>query len=227
MMKNSFLFLIPAIFFLVCNLHSSYSQVKDAGLWTNITIEKKLNKDFTLHLSEELRFNENLGELGTVFTDAGLEYKLIKNLNVSANYRFIRKKRVDDFYTTRHRWYLDALYRYKFKKMIFTLRERYQSQMIRTENDEKDISPEYYLRSKLTMRYDFDKKYRPFISFELFYQLNNPGGNQLDNLRYAAGVDYEINNIHTVDLFYIINKEINVSNPLTEYIIGIGYTLSF
>ncbi len=200
-----------------------FSQVNDAGLWTSVNLEKKITADFSLNLSEELRFNENISELGTAFTEFGGDYKLIKNLTAGISYRFIQKRRVDDFYSTRHRLIFNLSYRHKIKKLSITLRERFQTQYADIYSSEDGKIPEHTLRSKLTLKYDFDKKYFPFIYTELFYQLNNPEGNELVNVRYAAGFEYEFNKRSSLDLFYLINKEINVNNPWTDYVIGVAY----
>jgi len=202
------------------------SQWNDAGLWSSITVEKKITQNFSAQLSEELRFNENISELGTIYTDFGISYRIYKNISASANYRFIQKRRVDDFYNKRQRLYFDFLFRHKLSKLTFTLRERVQSQLREVESDQNATSPEYYSRTKFTLKYDFGKKYFPFASAELFYPLNSNSrfGNEIDNVRYAVGVDYEFNKYNAVDLFYLINKELHANDPLTEYIIGIGYT---
>jgi hypothetical protein len=206
----------------------TYAQVNDAGLWTSLSAEKKLSKGFTASLSQELRFNENISELGTAFTEAGVEHKIIKRIAIGLGYRFIQKKNPDDSYSLRHRLLIDLTYRYKAGEFSFSLRERFQSQVADVASGEDGFLPVNYLRNKLTIKYSPDKKdFSPWISTEVFYQLNNNRGNEIDNMRYAAGVDFDFNKHHSIGLFYLINQEINVSNALTEYISGIGYKYTF
>ncbi len=207
-------------------LHAN-AQVNDAGLWASVSVEKKITKKISATLSEEFRFNENITELGTAFTEAGVDYKVIKNLTAGVAYRFIQKRKVDDFYSLRHRAIFALTYKIKIKKFELTIKERFQMQYADVNTSEDGKISEQYLRSKLTLRYNSQKKYTPFISAELFYQLNNPAGNEFDNVRYAAGFDYKINKFHSVDLFYLINREFNVNNPWTEYITGMAYNYTF
>ena len=205
----------------------AFSQVKDAGLWSSVNLEKKITQKLTAGLSEELRFNENITELGTAFTEIGVDYKFYKFVSLGISYRFIQKRRVDDFYSTRHRYNIDLSLKYKIKKISVSLRERFQTQYADVNTSEDGKIAERYLRNKLTLKYDLDKKYTPYISCELFYQLSNPEGNEFDNIRYAAGFNYEFNKKMSVDLFYLINKEFHVNDPWTEYISGIGFNYSF
>lgn len=204
-----------------------FSQVNDAGLWTSIDIDKKIAGGFTASLSEELRFNENITELGTAFTEIGIEHKIVKRLSGGISYRFIQNRRIDNSYSIRHRMNFDLAYRMKFKRVIASLRERLQSQVKDVQTSAEGFSPGYYLRSKLTVKYDLNKKYTPWISCEMFYQLNNPAGNELDNIRYALGFDYKFNKKNSITLFYMINQQVNVNDPWTSYISGINYSYNF
>src|SRR5688572_17033789 len=111
------------------SLHAT-AQVNDAGLWASINVEKKLTQRLSIGLTEELRFNENISELSTIFTDLGVGYSFFKDelLGVSANYRFIRRKNTEDFYTNRHRWYGDIVLKKKFGMIIPSYRLRFQTQ---------------------------------------------------------------------------------------------------
>ena len=178
-------------------------------------------------LTEEMRFNENLSELGVAYTELGVDYKLYKFISAGVSYRYIQKKQVDNFYSLRHRYNIDLSLKYKIKMVNVSLRERFQTQYADVNTSETGSVPQRYLRNKLTLKYNLGKKYTPFIYSELFLQLNNPEGNEIDNVRYAAGFEYEINKLMNLEFYYMINKKIHVSDPLTEYITGIDFTYSF
>lgn len=214
-------------FIVLCATSLCFAQVNDAGLWASINLEKKVSSKLTLTFTEEARFNENISEPGTLFSEIGGNYKLKKYLVVGASYRFIQRRRVDDFYSMRHRYMMDVSLKHKIKKVAFTFRERFQTQYANINSSETGKVADRYLRSKLTVKFDLDKKYTPFISAELFYQLTNPKGNELDNMRYAAGFEYKFNKRTSVDLFYLINKEINMNDPVNDYVTGIGFNYSF
>ncbi len=225
MIKKAVRSLVILLF--TAGLLSSYSvmgQSKDAGLWTSVSIEAKLNKRLSAALSQEFRFNENISELGTVFTDAGLDYKLNKHFEVAVNYRYIHKHRVDDSYSKRHRFYADIKYAKKFKPLQLQLRSRLQDEYADFGRASDGGTPEFYLRNKFRVKYDTKKPYSPYLSVELFSPLSYPRSSAFDNIRSTAGIDYDLTKHHKIDLFYMIQRELNVSSPSTDFVIGIGYS---
>lgn len=199
------------------------SQVNDAGLWLTLGAEKKISQKFSTQLTQCFRLNENYSELGTSFTEIGLKYKLAKKLSITGTYRFAQKRKVNDFYSLRHRYNIDLGYKFKVKKVSITLRERFQSSYKDVGRREKGNVPANYFRSKITLQYNLNKKYTPFVSGELFYEIKQ----YIDNMRFKAGFDYEFNKLSSLNVYYMIDKEINVKNPWTNYVLGIGYNYSF
>lgn len=221
--KTGFIYLL----FLFASVHfSTIAQVNDAGLWLSINAEKKITPSLTLNLSEEFRFNENISELGSFFSDAGISYKISKMFRASANYRLTNKRNLNNSYTMRHRFYVDLAARKKIKPVTFLLRTRLQSFSESFSTPDKD-SPEYYLREKLSLKFDLDKKWAPYIYSEFYYSLNNPKGNYIDKMRYAAGLEYTVNRMHSFDFYYMIQNEMNIKNPERDFIIGLGYNFIF
>ncbi|MHC1706369.1 MAG: DUF2490 domain-containing protein [Bacteroidales bacterium] len=213
--------------FFVLHAFQSFSQVNDACLWIGLNLEKKVLPGFSLHLSDELRLNENISEAGTHFTEVGGEYQFARGFSGGVYYRFIQKRRLDDSYSKRHRYYGELTYRYKTGKVSFTLRERFQSQYRDVYSNDKGKVPEYHLRSKLTVKAKVYKATQVYLNSELFYLLSNQMGNEIDGIRSAAGLEYNFKAFGSVELFYMIDKEIHVNNPLTQYIIGLGYNYNF
>ena len=199
------------------------AQVNDAGLWTSINLEKRFSKKMSLHFSEELRFNENITELGAIFSEISGEYRFNKMFSVSAGYRFTQRREVDDSYSIRHRYMINLNVKNKLGQFSTNVRIRYQSQFKDVQSSENGKIPDNYLRTKLSVKYDLGKKYAPFISGELFLHLNRPDGVLMDNYRIAAGVDYEFSKRSSIEFGYLINREIQVANPWTNYVITVGW----
>jgi long-subunit fatty acid transport protein len=78
-----------------------------------------------------------------------------------------------------------------------------------------------YLRSRFEVSYNIKKlPVNPYFSAEMHYQLNNPYGNDIDKWRYTAGMKYNINKRFAIDLFYRVDDEVNVKNPVHTSVIG-------
>jgi hypothetical protein len=208
-------------------ISSLRAQVKDAGLWTSIGFELKVTNKVNATLSQEFRFNENITELGTFFTDAGLGYKINKYFQISANYRFVNKRRIDDSYSPRHRLYIDLKFQKKLKPFVFQFRTRLQDQYADIGRASDGGIAEYYSRNKLSIKYDLDKSYTPYLAVELFSPLKYPRQYFFDDIRAAAGAEYVLNKHHSFDFFYMIQKQLNASNPLMDFIAGVGYIYKF
>jgi len=200
------------------------AQVKDAGLWTALSIETKLSKKISVGLSQEFRFNENISELGTAFTEAGLSYKLNKHFQIAANYRFTQKRRTDDNYNLKNRIYFDVKYGKKVKPIQITFRSRFQDEFSTTVYSSKASIADFYLRNKLNLEWDLDKPFAPYISIELFSPLNFPHEFLFDNIRSSAGIEYSLTKKQKFDIYYMVQKELNVSLPEIDFIMGIGYS---
>jgi hypothetical protein len=199
------------------------SQNNDAGLWLSFNLDKKITPALSLEFSEEVRMYENITEIGTIFSDIGVACKLGNRFRISAHYRFINKKRLNDTYDNRNRYYFDFTYREKITPLILLFRIRFQSQYTELFSSPEGTRPDYYSRAKLTLKLDVVKRIIPYLYVESFYKLGNPEGILFDGIRYCAGIEYSFNRLHMVDLFYMIQREYNVENPETDFIVGIGY----
>ena len=221
-MKRKIKFLFAVCFFFF-GVGSVFSQTKDAGLWTSISVDKKITQALSFGISEELRFNENVSELGTFFTDAGLTYRITDDFRFAVNYRFINKRKLDDSYSKRHRYYFDVSYRKKTGKLTPVLRVRIQSQYTDVLSSDQGGVPDWYLRPKFSLRYNLKGAINPYISSELFYTLDK---RVFDNVRYTFGVERNLGDKLKADLFFLHQREFNVKKPEYDYIWGFGLTYS-
>jgi hypothetical protein len=221
--KNKFLIFL---FILFCAI-AAKSQVSDAGLWTSINLEKQISKKFSVSLSEEVRLNENISEVGSFFTDFGLNLKLNKFVRFGAYYRYSNKRRVDDSYSERHRYYFDVTLRGKYRFFTLSLRSRFQSQYDDNHSSPEGKTAENYSRNKLSLKYELNKKINFYTSYEIYTPLRSYDQVFKDNTRYSLGLEYSFNKMHSIDLSYMIQQESNVKNPWTDYVVCLGYNFGF
>ncbi len=222
-----FLFFIPAAF----------SSNDDFGIWTYIEVEKKINKKFSVNGELELRTKDNSEEIARWGLKLGGDYTVIKGLKVGAAYQYLHFHDTKYWnFQPRHRFIMYAQGRYKWNRFVFSLRERVQvttkdeNERIKS-NGKKDrykINPAWVWRNRVKVAYDIPKcKVTPSFSFESFYQLNNPDGNQFDGLRYTLSLNYKLNKKNSFELFGVHDRDVNVKNEEYRYVLGAGYTFSF
>lgn len=197
------------------------SQSQDGlALWTGVGVEKKINKKFSVNLNAQARFVENLSFAQTYLGEVGLSYKIIKNLEITGYYRFInrRKDETKDF-KNRHRFYGDLSYDKKLGVIKVGYRLRYQHQF--RDNDGEIGFDTSYLRNKLEVSYPNKTKFTPYVSGDLFYEIN---GNGFDQIRPKAGVSYKINKKSSLDASIFTNVDL-VGTEKSNPIIGLTYKL--
>lgn len=210
---------------------SAFSQAtEDAGLWSTFNLDKKLNDKFSLFMTEEFRLRENFTRVNLFYTDLGVQYQLAKFLKIALAYRLIEKNLIDDTYSYRHRVMLDITLKKKIGSFAVSYRQRLQREVRNIQTSESGFMPEWYSRNKLAIKYDLGKPITPYIAAEFRYQINNPRLVEANRLwsrsRYFVGLDYKKSDKHAFGLFYMIQREFNVSAPQNLYIVGLEYSIS-
>ena len=136
----------------------------------------------------------------------------------------------------RNRFYFFLQEKRKMGDFTFTLRERIQV----TTKDESDriksngkidtykINPDYSWRNRLKIDYNIPRcPVSPSLSVESFCQLNNPDGNKFDDMRYTLSFKYNLTKHNEIEIYGLVDKEMNVKNPEKKLVTGIGYVHSF
>lgn len=205
------------IFIASCCFHAT-AQTNDAELWTGAGISKNITKKLSLHFEEQVRMNDNISSIKNYFSEVRVAYRLNKYLRFSGNYRFKNIQRPDGTYRIINRFHGDVRLRYKAKPIIVLYRARMQVEYGQRNNGPRT---DYYDRNKLTLKLDLDKMFSPYVSSEVYLDIN---GKQFDKVRYTLGLDLDLNKRNEVSIFYRIQREFNVNNPKYSYIIGLAYT---
>ena len=202
----------------------------DAGMWNTINLEKKFKNNLSVFITEEFRLKENFGQINLFYTDVGVGYRPYGFMKVELAYRSIEKHLITGFYSIRHRLMLDITFKRKIKDFNLAYRHRLQAEVRNVNSSDNGTIPEWYSRNKLTLKYDLKKKYTPYASCELRYQIDDTRNTESEQTwhrgRYALGFDYELNKTSTFGIYYLIQHEWNVSVPENLYILGLEYSLS-
>jgi hypothetical protein len=224
---------IPCLF-----LHAVLmGQTEDFGLWTTIGAGQKTGK-WDFGTEAELRTKNNSGQVDRYSLKLSADYKLLKPLEAGIGYQFIyfHNTKYMDF-QPRHRIYFFLQVKpRKLGDFSVSLRERIQL----TTKDEIDrlkksggkdtykINPAISWRSRLKVAYNIPRfPVNPSLSFESFYQLNNPEGNDFYKLRYTLSFSYNMKKHHEFDVYGLLDQEINFNEPVRKYVLGIAYVYSF
>src|SRR4051812_5189455 len=101
------------LFILLSVCRTANSQTKDAAFWENIFLEKKIATNWTLHLNQEGRINQNISRFYYIYGDFGTTYRVNKHIRLMFDYVLAEKKVKSDIWSTRHQFYFAAQFRQK------------------------------------------------------------------------------------------------------------------
>jgi len=208
-------------------LGSHAQEVRDFGLWGTISYGGDINDDIDFSIEQEVRMEQNATTPGVIFTSLGLDYRLNREFQVGLNYRFILNDRDLDIYGHRHRVMLDLQYRKLVRQWTFGYRSRSQSE-IRTRNyaNEYGFSPTLDLRNTFKTVYQLNRRFELYASFDLrvlWSDPRTPDFRGIDRFRYRLGTDVLIAREQSIGIFLQHQREINISNPEVEFVIGLEY----
>ncbi|MBL4624161.1 MAG: DUF2490 domain-containing protein [Flavobacteriales bacterium] len=202
---------------------SVHAQYHDFGGWFGLSANKKLAKDLSLSVNVQGRMEENYSRLGSGLLDFQLGYKFNKYLAFGLSYRFTQKNDYRTAWGSKHRMQLRCAVKKKFNPVTVQYRTIYQLGIADTYKPESFYYPTSYWRNKLQFKFDLDKKIEPYLGTEIFYELANQGG--FDSYRVVAGLNWDLPKKMEIKTGYLFQQEINQTNPVTEHIIVIRYSI--
>jgi hypothetical protein len=192
-----------------------YSQ-EDFGTWAKISFDYKLNKKISFNSKSELRTEDNSRTRKQLYTQFSSKYKFNKKLSINLAYRLksLNKEYGEEI---QNRFHSDVNYRIKIEDFSILLRSRTQYNI--TYNSEN----EWYERTRLKVKYEFNKKLSCFLYNEFYFLLNNSNNSSFNKNRLSSGVEYKISKSLAVQLKYLRIKDVNVDNPKTMNIVGASF----
>jgi len=201
--------------------------VRDLQLWTGAALEKKVGKDWTFSLEEEIRFKHNISEINNYFTQAGVRYRINKNFALEGGYRYTRDRKSDNSYENLSRYNLDLRYTGRMDFITFSYRLRYQKEVEGFKLFDHKIPYEKYLRQRIRISYTDFNKIIPFVSGEIFQLFRPDYYAEFDYFRVQGGIKYETRKMGSLRFAYGFNREINEIEPAMVFLLKVNYTYQF
>ena len=236
----------------LCGLVLAASPVSahadDFGIDLSLGIKKNIIKGLHASLEGSLRTQNNSSDLEQLSIGPGIDYKPIKYLKFDIGYEFIDKYHpshttnnniVESYWSPRHRIVASASGILPLGDFKISLRERYQytyrqktsakkTSQSGAETSDKIVSAEHshIWRQRLSFAYKHpDIHIEPHFDFEMYNILTD--GFAFDKLRFLLGIQYEIINNHSVELYYRYTYEIADSSDENVHLLGLSYEFEF
>lgn len=225
---------------------NAQAQSEDWGVWTTVSVEKKLTKKWSVNAEGEYRTRDGVSATerwsGAISTD----YKLFKWLKADIGYTYIHSRQASEttkkgniipgHWLPRHRFNASLTGSVEWNRFKFSLRERWQytyrpQQFVekydkdngkRKDDELVKGKAEHMVRSRIQVEYDIAKcDFTPYVSCELYH--NSYG---IDKTRWTAGTEYKINKKNSVEAYYRYQDKAD-DDESNGHVIGIGYKFKF
>lgn len=212
---------------LLLSYRLSAQEVRDFGLWGSVSYGAEINDEFDFSIAQEVRMEQNATVPGVIFTSFGIDYRFSEAFEIGGNYRFILNDQESGVYGHRHRVMLDLQFREIHHQWTFAYRARGQSEIrARHYSSEYGFAPTADLRNTVKTAYQLNRRFELYASFDLRVLLRDPripDYSGIDRFRYRLGTDILVAREQSIGIFIQHQREMNVSNPEVEVMIGLEY----
>jgi len=203
---------------------AGYGQQRDARLWAGLSVRYEPAKKWKLSLEEELRFYENVSRLEKSNTELDVNYQITKLVDGGLLFRLISSpdSRGSFDFNFRFSGYLGI--QKKIAGWTGSLKSSYQKTYPEFQHSDAWYLPENYIRVLAEVSRGLkNKKTEPYTNIELWYRLRAAEPDFIDQYRFTVGIKHKLNKTNRLDFFYRLQHEMQVKNPLTAHIVGVGY----
>lgn len=201
--------------------------ISDLKVWTGAAIEKSFGKDWKISLEEEVRFQKNASMIGEYFTEAGVEYRVDKNISIATAYRYARNRKKNDSFENRSRYNFDLNYEGNTYFFSVRARVRYQKEIEGMQLLDNTIPYEKYFRTRVELRYNRLGRLVPYIHGELFQLHEMFEYPAFDKYRLMGGLRLDAGRSGDINIGYGMIRELNTYMPYTYYLLKLNYTFEF
>ena len=237
------------IFSLCLACVSAFAGDDDFCIWTSFDVRTKVVGKLDAVGELEFRTQDGFGDVERLAGTLGLSYKPFSYLKADLGYSYIHRhvlsettqkgNIVDDYWSPRHRIFVSLTGSYKWNRLKFSLRERYQfTQRTATSaakydgddgsrKDDEEIlaKSKNVLRSRLQIEWDIRNcSFTPYVSCELFNSLDEDC--KLEKTRISVGTEYKFNKKNALDVFYRYQNQSDDDEP-NGHVVGVGYSFRF
>ena len=210
-MLNNLIKIIWFTFFLI----SQILIADEFELRNSVSYKIKLPNSLRLDLEQSIRSRGESLLFRQTFSEASLSYELFDNMKIFIPLRYaIFKNKV------KTRTSFGGSYKVQFNDLSFRYKARYQFGF----EEQKDA--EQVLRNKLYAYYKVNKRYKPFMSFEIF----NPIYSKVEIMneyRVTSGLDVGLRGKNSIKIYFQYKVEdLEKKDTDKMNIIGFSYSLN-
>jgi len=224
-------YFLPFLLLLFIQQVSAQERLQDAELWLKIAAEAKLSDKFEVGLEEQIRFDQNMTELKSYFSELSLGYDINDQIAILGRLRYTTRN--DNSGATQGefnflRYQLGTRIKHRAGQFRFNHRLLYQrADRVDIRPNEGDIIVKY-IRYRFKTEYKIKNwSYDPEVSMEYFKPFENALDDRPDAIRLNIGTENNIDKIGTFGIQYRYEWTVNYAFPRANHIIALSYSYSF
>ena len=203
--------IIKYIIFVMLILASTTSLAKNLQVWQQENIQYRLSDQMTAAFQYETRVGvlEDYGVLENHFTPS-FTWRPLSWFSIGPNYRYVVLRK-NHKYLNDNRPGLDLTVYYTLDGFVFSNRSRFMIRQL------EDYNPYFRYRNLSKVQYNGFGKYKPFISYEIFFDdgtknLIYKKNDKISSYWTTIGMTYDVNSWLKIDLSYLLIMNRNVGN---------------
>lgn len=197
------------------------AQIDVRGLGS-FNVEKRLDRNWSVTGFVAGIATYDLQELGFAFADAGLKYRLRRGITFNANYRYMLRRNLENFYDVRQTLYADLDLSQAIGR--WTLTGTFRAQRLHyVKLFDAYRPPLTYVRIRAGLRCKVDYYWQPLVEVEAFQPVDHPTRRSIDQVRVLLGVGYTFNDRWKVELYEQRQQQINRPGADTYYLTAMNW----
>lgn len=208
------------IFYLILLIFTSsslYSQYNDFGVWTNVGLAYKLNKQFDVKYNFGYRTEENSRYTERNYNEIAVEYDVLEFMELSVEYRNSFYRNLDFTYSNENRISPILVFSYKINKLFdVDFRTQYQFDIANRNDIREQIRFRPRVKVDVGKRSTVNFSYEAFILFDIYTALRRE--------RFALEYSTEFFKDNNIEISYIYQYQLNEVNPVTDNVIRLSYS---
>ena len=210
-MLNNLIKIIWFTFFLI----SQILIADEFELRNSVSYKIKLPNSLRLDLEQSIRSRGESLLFRQTFSEASLSYELFDNMKIFIPLRYaIFKNKV------KTRASFGGSYKVQLNDLSFRYKARYQFGFEEQKNTQQ------VLRNKLYAYYKLNKRYKPFMSFEIFNSIDSKV-EIMNEYRVTSGLDIGLRGKKAIKIYFQYKiEDLEKKNTDEMNIIGFSYSLN-
>lgn len=204
-----------------------HGQDRDYQSWYELELDYGFRNGIDLGAELGQRFRDNFLQYDRTLVTVTADYDLNPYLRVGGGVRALLRANREFELRPGYRVQADIRARKEWSRTEISLRNRLQygfdEFMLLHDFGENNLADR--TRFRLDHRF-FGSRISLSGSLESWFALTGRSGRKFYKVRYSAGMEYMIDFRSDLSLRYILEDEVNVSNPLRAHILVLGYSYS-